>query len=191
MNIILLTLGAVFLACPYVQWLNERRLRKLAFCRLQIAKSVSEMEQLMASGELRLGQVCHDHVFSLMLKVQMLDHYPMPKLPGKLTDQQRQFRKQLIDELQNGKSPAAKPLRQFVDHYFAAFHFNRPIVSRFYTLTLLSLLLIKIVQLAFLVSTSPKAEKKKKQSIDVRYSPKTAFTVQSSRWVFEQNHAMA
>ena len=122
---------------PYVRYRHERRLRRLAQCKLNIARSVTAMEKLLLSGEVKRGELCHDRIFEVMTIVQRLEHFPIPHLSASLDDQDRIFQKELSDELRNGESAAAKPLAVFVGNYFRAFQLDSPFRSKFEILKLL------------------------------------------------------
>lgn len=130
-----LSLILVFLAIvtwPVARWLEERRRRKLAYHRLMIARAVTQMERLMRDGKIKLGETCHDQVYGIMLRAQFLECFPVRVLPRSLTETDYRFREQLSAELARG-TPAAEPIRIFVDSFMGAFRTERPIASRYFT----------------------------------------------------------
>lgn len=129
-----LTLTLVFLAIlawPVARWLEERRRRKLAFHRLMIARAVTAMERLMRDGKIRQGEACHDRVHAVMIRAQFLERFPVRVMPQRLTADDKRFREQLSHELARG-TPAAEPIRVFVDSFMGAFQAERPIAGRYF-----------------------------------------------------------
>lgn len=124
-NAILLAIAGLLLILPFANWLNERRLRLAAGERLKIARAVTEFERLLLKGEIQHGQVCHDHVFPAMYRAQFCSHYPLPTPPR--TPEAQLLTDQLREELDDGKSPATKPLIAFRNAYFGALIYTHPI----------------------------------------------------------------
>lgn len=127
-----LTLMLVFLAVlawPVARWLEERRRRKLAYHRLMIARAVTAMERLMRDGKIRQGEACHDWVHAVMIRAQFLDRFPVRILPKPLPAEDVSVCERLSAELARG-TPAAEPIRVFVDSFMGAFRAERPIVGR-------------------------------------------------------------
>lgn len=131
-NLTLMLVFLAILAWPVARWLEERRRRKLAFHRLMMARAVTQMERLMRDGQIKLGETCHDQVYGIMLRAQFLECFPVKVLPRSLTEADYRFREQLSDELARG-TPAAKPIRLFVDSFMDAFRTERPMASRYFT----------------------------------------------------------
>lgn len=109
----------------YLAWRRELRDRRLAEQRLCMARAVTSMEQLLLSGNLRPGHVCHDEVFEMMRHVQAFDHYPIrwdfwtpPSREGVA------FAKRLKADLADPECPARDALAEFVGAYFRAFRFR-------------------------------------------------------------------
>ncbi len=129
-----LTMILIFLAIlawPIARWLEERRRRKLAYHRLMIARAVTVMERLMRDGKIRQGEACHDRVHAVMVRAQFLERFPVRVMPQRLTAADLRFREQLSNELARG-TPAAEPIRVFVDSFMGAFRAERPIAGRYF-----------------------------------------------------------
>ena len=56
---------AILLNLPIV--LRARHRRRLAEARLEIARTMTEMENLMLHGHIKLGDLCHDKIYHMML----------------------------------------------------------------------------------------------------------------------------
>ncbi len=131
-NLILTLVFLVVLAWPIARWLEARRQRKLAYHRLLIARAVTAMERLMRDGKIRQGEACHDRVHAIMIRAQFLERFPVRVMPQRLTVADIRFREQLSAELARG-TPAAEPIRAFVESFMGAFRAERPIAGRIFT----------------------------------------------------------
>jgi len=142
-NVILLTVAGLLLVLPFVGWLNERRLRLAAEERLKIARAVTEFEKLLLKGEIKGGQVCHDIVFPSMYRAQFCSNYPIP-FPVR-TPEARLFSARLREELDDGKSPAAKPITAFRNAYFGALIYTHPIKISILIVCLVAVFIVRTI----------------------------------------------
>ena len=78
----IICIALLFLLPALITWRKERRLRKLANSRYQLTRSVTEMERLMLSGDLKLGDVSHDILFRHMQRVQNSNVYEVDWKPS-------------------------------------------------------------------------------------------------------------
>lgn len=130
-NLALILVFLAILAWPVARWREERRRRKLAYHRLMIARAVTAMERLMRDGKIRQGEACHDRVHAIMVRAQFLERFPVRVIPQRLTVADMRFREQLSAELARG-TPAAEPIRVFVDSFMGAFRAERPFAGRYF-----------------------------------------------------------
>jgi hypothetical protein len=132
-NIILISAAFFIGSLPAIYaWRRAYCRRRLSEYKAKISKTVLEMEKLMLAGELTHGQICHDKVFRLMSKVQLLQRYPVMWWPTKETEHTLEFKAKLTKELEDQNSPARLHIGNFLNAYFGAFQASRPIVSKFY-----------------------------------------------------------
>jgi hypothetical protein len=136
--------------------LRSYRLRRFSQAKLEIVRTVNEMEKLMLSGELTLGGVCHDRIYQNMLLSQYATRYDASwKFWKFFTPEANAARKRLHREM-NGNTPLSQLLTRYGNANFRAFRYNRPIASAFFMwwvllfaggLTLLFVSLFSIVKI--------------------------------------------
>lgn len=109
--------------------LREKRLRRLSQAKLEIAKAALRMEKLMLQGRIRLGHVCHDCLYRMMMQSHYEYEYAIPWVFWRRpTEQSREFRKKLSQEMME-KSDLSKIVMDYVRADFQAFKNSRPVVS--------------------------------------------------------------
>ncbi|MGO9585558.1 MAG: hypothetical protein ACLP2Y_05115 [Limisphaerales bacterium] len=118
---------AVALNLPMV--LRSSRLRRFAQAKLDIVRTVNEMDKLMLNGDLTLGSVCHDRVYQNMLRSQYATHYIAPWRFWKFfTPEMRDVQKGVHAEM-SGNTPLSQLMARYGDANFRAFRYNRPFAS--------------------------------------------------------------
>jgi len=112
--------------------LRSYRLRRFAQAKLDIVRTVNEMEKLMLNGSLTLGGVCHDRIYQNMLQSQYANGYRAPwKFWKFFTPEMQEMQTKLHEEM-NGNTPLAQLLTRYGQANFKAFRCNRPIASFFF-----------------------------------------------------------
>ena len=130
-------IALLFLLPALFTWRKEKRLRKLANSRYQLSRSVTEMERLMLSGDLKLGDVSHDILFRHMQRVQNSNIYEVNWNVLKSPDRKvADLEKRLRDELSEDGCQFASITRKFAESYFKAFRHKHPFKSFVYVLYL-------------------------------------------------------
>ena len=133
LTIILCLIIAVLLNLPV--YLHARNLRKFSEAKLDMARIMTRMEQLMLDGEIKLGEVCHDHIYEYMTHSLHRLSYPIKWAFWKSTatvTERKAFHEKVREELAN-KEEVGKLVNQFIRSDFSAFRFNRPIMALCFT----------------------------------------------------------
>lgn len=109
-------------------WLRERLLRRLSESRLVIAKSVTEMEQLLLDRQVTIGDVSHDVLFARMRNVQNKDAFSirwsvLRQTPQHVEDLLQSLRSEMDEE----DCQFRHIVHSFSCNYFRAFRFKHPI----------------------------------------------------------------
>lgn len=119
---------------PVTVFWNARRLRKLSESRLQIARLVTKMEELMLSGEISLGAASHDVLFRVMQKIQYADRYHVNwNLLQTPNSAVRRMEEKLNSELRESGCPFAENLKNFTSAYYKAFRHKHPLEAVCYS----------------------------------------------------------
>lgn len=130
-------IALLFLLPALFIWRKEIRLRKLANSRYQLSRSVTEMERLMLSGDIKLGDVSHDILFMHMQRVQNSNVYEVNwnvlKSPNKKV---AELEKRLRAELSEDGCQFSNITKEFAEFYFKAFRHKHPFKSLVYVLHL-------------------------------------------------------
>jgi hypothetical protein len=132
-TIILCIAIAVLLNLPV--YLRARNLRKFSEAKLDMARVLTRMEQLMLNGDIKLGEICHDHLYEYMTESMHRTLYPIEWAfwkSGSTMEEHEKFHAQLQEELAN-KKEVGKLVNQFIRSDFSAFRFNRPIMALCFT----------------------------------------------------------
>jgi hypothetical protein len=133
MNFWTISLLFVAVAPAIFVWLRERRLRKLALAELNLAKSVTALEALMLSGEIRQGGVCHDVLFSAMQMIQYHRKYSLPwNVLRSPSAKRKSFRSQLESELNADGCMFKEHVFAFHKAYYEAFRQKHPWQQKFH-----------------------------------------------------------
>ena len=106
--------------------------RRLAEARLEIACIVTEMDQFMLNGKLKLGELCHDRLYHGMLSSQYSDTY---KVKWKFWHRPEKFlehRAKLQSELENN-SELSRLLQNFMGAHFKAFRNRHPFAGFYFS----------------------------------------------------------
>ena len=100
--------------------------RRFAEAKLEISRVVTEMELLMLEGDgLRLGDICHDHIYQNMLKAQYATRYSVPWRFWNKAENFEIIRKRLHHEMSQN-TQLGKLLIRYGNASFQAFRNNRP-----------------------------------------------------------------
>lgn len=141
----MITLLAFLIALSpgFVIWRTAVRNRKLAQARTRMAQSVTRMETLLLSSTTVSGDCVHDHVFVLMRLSQFRERYALRwDYLRRKTDAERSFEKKLKAELLSAPAEVRETMANFINAYFAAYKFSRPVVSRIHLLYSIAVLLV-------------------------------------------------
>ncbi len=132
--LILIVSASLVLAVSLPAYLRERRLLRVARAKLEICRTVTAMEELMLSGKLTMGEVCHDKIYKTMLAVQSSDKYYVPWKLWRLlpSSEEREFRDKLHAEITMKGSDVGKLLGKFTAQYFRAYNYSRPWLTKLF-----------------------------------------------------------
>jgi hypothetical protein len=131
MNFWTISLLFVAVAPSIFVWLRERRLRKLALAELNLAKSVTALEELMLSGEIKQGGACHDFLFSAMQMIQYRRKYSLPwNVLRSPSAKSKRFRSQLETELSADGCIFKQHVFSFHKSYYEAFRYKHPLQQK-------------------------------------------------------------
>lgn len=120
------TIIALLVNAPLI--LHERRLRKLASAKLEVTKTVNEINQLMLTGEIKMGELCHDKVYPIMLSTQYDGRfYATWKLWKPPTEASKNLRLALHQEITKG-TPLGNILNRFASAKFSCFRRQQPLM---------------------------------------------------------------
>ena len=108
--------------------LRARNRLRYAEAKLEIAGVITEMEKLMLGSDLKLGDICHDHIYQNMLQAHYAFKYSVPWVFWKKKPNFELIRKRLHSEM-SGNTPLGKLLIRHGNANFKAFRNNRPIAS--------------------------------------------------------------
>lgn len=112
-----------------MQWVHARHRRRAAQARLEIARTVTRLEEKLLSGEVAAGNVCHDRIFKRMLEIQYAERLGVKwKWWQKLTPEQEQERRFLHTEMAAG-TELGNILRQYAMAVMSSFRNQRPYVA--------------------------------------------------------------
>jgi hypothetical protein len=118
---------AILLNLPIV--LRARHQRRLAEARLELARTMTEMEKLMLHGHIKLGDLCHDKIYHMMLESLYAKRYcPAWKFwnLSKIKDV-KAVRDRFQDEVKK-QSDIGKLLQRYAKADLKAFQNNRPAI---------------------------------------------------------------
>jgi hypothetical protein len=140
-NMMMIIVGfALALVLNLPIYMHYRHKRKLAEARLEIAKVVTEMDELMLSGEtLQVGDLCHDKIYQWMLSANYCERFRAKwqfwKRPSaELVEMRDRIASEIDRETEVGKL-----LTRYVMAQYRAFVYNRPVASICFRLWLLTL----------------------------------------------------
>jgi hypothetical protein len=155
MNYVTVTLVASLGLIPSMySWIRQRYLRKLSESRLEIAKTITGMEQLMLDGDLSIGDTSHDTIFRVMMHAQNADSYAVNwAVVRKRQPDEESLRLSLHKELQAEGCPFRDHLNTFTKHYFRAFKYSQPFRWAAYILWLFTLAGGLLLIVSMLVAT--------------------------------------
>lgn len=125
-TLLVATLVAILLNLPVIY--RAKRMRRLAEARLEIAKVVTEMEKRMLSGDLKVGEVCHDALYKDMVRCQAASGYRVSLSLSRPSVPEQELRKRLHEEIANHDGVGAL-LKRYIVAHFRAFRQQRPFMS--------------------------------------------------------------
>jgi hypothetical protein len=126
---------AILVNLPMV--FRARHQLRLAEARLEIARTITEMEKLMMDSTLKMGEVCHDRIYQNMLKSQYATKYFTPWKFWRRQSDFEEVRKKLHEEMSKN-TPLAKLLVRYGNADFKAFRNSRPCASFIFLLWVLA-----------------------------------------------------
>lgn len=116
-------------------FLRERQRRRLAEAKLNMSRIVTRMEELMLSGDFEDGEVCHDHVFKVMVRLQSARKYEMHwnflHIPSR---KELLFRRHLHSEISRKGTEVAELIANFGMNAFSAYRYRHPLAFYFFIL---------------------------------------------------------
>jgi hypothetical protein len=117
---------ALLVNAPVV--LHARRQRKLAETKLEITRTVNEMNNLMLNGTIKCGEVCHDTVYPIMLSIQHgVRFYATWKFWKPPTEESKKLREAIHEEISKG-TPMGQLLNRFARAKSKCFRLHQPIM---------------------------------------------------------------
>ena len=128
MEIIIFSVAlAILLNLPIV--LRARHRRRLAEARLEIARTMTEMERLMLRGHIKLGDLCHDKFYHVMLESLYAKRYVAPWKFWSLSSikEVKAVRARFQEEVKK-QSEIGKLLQRYAKADVKAFKNNRPVI---------------------------------------------------------------
>lgn len=132
---ILYTVLVLFLVAFWM-WFRAYNAKRLALARLDIAKVVLEMDELMLAGETKAGDVCHDRIYGLMMQSQRATRYDINWRPWEhkhSVAEMRGFLDSLKKEIE--KNPKIGELCiTYIRADFCAFRNSRPIMALIFSI---------------------------------------------------------
>lgn len=123
---------AVLINLP--MFFHARHRRRLAEARLEIARVATEMEKIMLEGHVKLGDLCHDKIYQLVLESLYARTYCVPwnfwkKSPTHIIEMRKRFQDEIAQKTEIGKL-----LLRFARADLKAFKNNRPLGSMCFVL---------------------------------------------------------
>lgn len=107
--------------------LNEWRLRRIAEARLCMAKLSTAADELLLSGDVKVGELCHDHLCKLIFATEHQKCFNISWNPFFGAKKEvKEFKKALEIELKS-KSKMRDLLQQFAPNFAKAFRNTHPI----------------------------------------------------------------
>lgn len=133
----------VILIIAVSTWLHAYHRRMVAQARLDIARIVLEMDKLMLAGEIKLGDVCHDHVYKAMMAAQRAQKYDIDWSPWARKQDVEKARKFVANmDREMREHPQLKNLLLgFRRSVFCAFRHSRPVMAFVFSLWILTCLI--------------------------------------------------
>lgn len=113
--------------------LNERRLRRLSEARLMLAKAAIAADQLMLSGDTKVGDVCHDHVCRFILMAQHVTSFNVQWTPFMHTSKEEAERQSLLMQELDSNHGMRGIMEQFVRGFAKAFRNCHPFKFLFFS----------------------------------------------------------
>lgn len=110
-----------------IMLLNERRLRRISEARLGLARAATAADAVMLSGEVKAGQLCHDHLCQRIFESQHHTRFnvhwnPFARQPKEI----REFQEALDKELECNEQMRGV-LDIFVFNFSKAFRNSHPV----------------------------------------------------------------
>jgi hypothetical protein len=125
-TILLCFLMAVLMNLP--MFLHSYHRRRYSEAKLEIARVVTEMETLMLHSELKIGDICHDHIYQNMVRAHYAFKYSVPWTFWRRPADYKIVRQKVHDELSRN-TRLATLLARYTNADFKAFRSNRPAAS--------------------------------------------------------------
>lgn len=131
-------LAGVLLVCVPCLWTvyAAKRDRQLAVAKLEVSRIITRYNKLLLGEEIRGGQVCHNEVYGLMLAVQAMSSYPMPRVHSDESEAAARMRKAIEQEVAEGPKELRDLLAKFVVYYYILVSLRHPVQTKVYTLRL-------------------------------------------------------
>ncbi len=125
MNTLLIIL---VLLAAFAQWWLAYRSRRLAEAELEIAKTVTAMQEIMLQGTITKGECSHDILYEIMQTVMFDQRYSVPwnLFRGK-SKEAVQFAERLEKEIRRENCPFLEEFAKFNRCYFRAFRYKHPL----------------------------------------------------------------
>lgn len=131
------------LAFNWFRILRARNHRRAAQARLEIARCVKELEDKMLSGEIIIGDVCHDKMFKRMLEIQSAKELGVKwRLWSKPSPDDLAI-KELVQKEVSSETALGDLLRRYSLATLSQFRYQRPVISSVFLIWML------IIQFSF------------------------------------------
>jgi hypothetical protein len=129
-------LAGVLFVCVPCLWTvyAAKRDRQLAVAKLEVSRIITQYNKLLLGEEIRGGQVCHNEVYGLMLAVQAMSSYPMPRVHSDESEAAARMRKAIEQEVAEGPKELRDLLAKFVVYYYILVSLRHPVQTKVYTL---------------------------------------------------------
>jgi len=128
----------ILLLVMWGTWAHARHQRRVAQAKLDISKVILEMDEMMLKGEITLGDVCHDHIYEMMLASQRANKYDINWTPWRFfrsrshVESLKAFVVAMQEEMK--RNPKVEELfSRYIRADFCVFRFSRPIIAIVFT----------------------------------------------------------